>query len=139
MKAVRFWGIVTLAVALGFLLAAKAHAQYQPNSVFLAQTITVGTSSTVIQASPTGQVQRHMIELQNSASSSATVYICIGTHNQCSSANAAFELAPGAVWYVTSGMYTGIGTQQLGNSGIFGGDLSAVAATGSISLRVLID
>lgn len=118
-----------------------AHAQYNGASLATAFLSVSSTTSTQIQKAPTGQNNygRHYIQIQNGPESAANVWLCLNTQNTCTQAKAFVTLVPGQPWIVPVGMYTGISSQQLGNSIIFGGDLSMLATGGGVNVYVLID
>jgi hypothetical protein len=148
MKKVGAWLVIALLAVAGFcgglrlrdaFEVSQAHAAATP--LFLATTFTGVSSvtSTSIQGIPTGQPNRHYIQIQNSAKSTGTVYFCVNTNNTCTAGTAAFELTPGQPFYATIGMYTGIPASALGNSGIFSGDFSMISDTGTNNVHVLIE
>lgn len=104
---------------------------------FVSQTFT-GSASTQIQVAP--PAQRRLVMLQACSGNTAPVYVCIATSNACTSAAAAFELAPGGSFGpVTLGMYTGMTQSMLQGSQLFVGDIAFIPASGSQCVRALID
>lgn len=126
--------ITLAALALLAFWIGQAQAQQQTNNRLSQSFLAISTSvPTQIQGTAKNG-GRNYIQIQNRPDSTGNVYVCFCMTEQgltCSSANAGMVLSVGSPWYITVGMYTGLGAQQLPNSGVFTCSISVLGFSGT--------